>query len=199
MPPVSNGAMGSVVRWAVVGTGGIARRTIGDLKICANAELAAVCSRDQAKAMLSLASMESRSRLATLPSSAPPRRSTRSTSELHGMKPRPSWASRHASGVCGKRCTLRAARDRSDSGRHGKDHHRGLHARRTLGGLPGVQLRSATLTAGAGRPPTLLHSCRPGCVRAAFRPLDGRRRCWPCEFSGGVGEGVIGGEKKTWW
>jgi hypothetical protein len=50
MPRVSNGAMGSVVRWAVVGTGGIARRTIGDLKICANAGLAAVCSRDQAKA-----------------------------------------------------------------------------------------------------------------------------------------------------
>jgi hypothetical protein len=57
MPRVSNGAMGSVVRWAVVGTGGIARRTIGDLKICANAELAAVCSRDQPRPMLSRASI----------------------------------------------------------------------------------------------------------------------------------------------
>jgi predicted dehydrogenase len=42
--------MGSVVRWAIVGTGGIARRTVGDLKLCENAEVVAVCSRDQAKA-----------------------------------------------------------------------------------------------------------------------------------------------------
>jgi predicted dehydrogenase len=50
MPAVSNGVTGSVVRWAVVGTGGIARRTVGDLKICENAELAAVCSREWGKA-----------------------------------------------------------------------------------------------------------------------------------------------------
>jgi len=50
MSPLSNGTVGSVVRWAVVGTGGIARRTVGDLMLCANADLAAVCSRDQAKA-----------------------------------------------------------------------------------------------------------------------------------------------------
>jgi hypothetical protein len=171
MPPVSNGAMGSVVRWAVVGTGGIARRTIGDLKICANAELAAVCSRDQPRPMLSRASMESRSRLATLPSSAPPRRSTRSTSELHGMKPRPSWASRHASGVCGKRCTLGAARDRSDSGRHCKDRHRratrSSHARRAARGA--VAIGDANCGSWSPPdPPSLMPSwLRPGCVPAS--------------------------------
>jgi predicted dehydrogenase len=42
--------MSSVVRWAIVGTGGVARRTVGDLQLCENAELVAVCSRDQAKA-----------------------------------------------------------------------------------------------------------------------------------------------------
>jgi predicted dehydrogenase len=42
--------LSSVVRWAIVGTGGIARRTVGDLKLCENAGLAAVCSRDQARA-----------------------------------------------------------------------------------------------------------------------------------------------------
>lgn len=42
--------MTSVVRWAIVGTGGIAKRTVGDLKLCENAEVVAVCSRDQAKA-----------------------------------------------------------------------------------------------------------------------------------------------------
>jgi predicted dehydrogenase len=35
------------VRWAVVGTGGIAHRTIGDLRLCENAEVVAVCSRRQ--------------------------------------------------------------------------------------------------------------------------------------------------------
>ena len=35
------------VRWAVVGTGGIARRTIGDLRLCENADVVAVCSRRQ--------------------------------------------------------------------------------------------------------------------------------------------------------
>ena len=34
------------VRWAVVGTGGIAR-TIGDLRLCENADVVAVCSRRQ--------------------------------------------------------------------------------------------------------------------------------------------------------
>jgi predicted dehydrogenase len=42
--------MSSVVRWAIAGTGGIARRTVGDLQRCENAELVGVCSRDQAKA-----------------------------------------------------------------------------------------------------------------------------------------------------
>jgi Oxidoreductase family, NAD-binding Rossmann fold len=42
--------MSSVVRWAIAGTGGIARRTVGDLQPCENAELVGVCSRDQAKA-----------------------------------------------------------------------------------------------------------------------------------------------------
>lgn len=33
------------VRWAIVGSGGIARRTVGDLRLCADAEVVAVCSR----------------------------------------------------------------------------------------------------------------------------------------------------------
>ncbi|THG31639.1 Gfo/Idh/MocA family protein [Naasia lichenicola] len=37
----------SVVRWAIVGTGGIARRTLGDLRLTENAEVVAVCSRKQ--------------------------------------------------------------------------------------------------------------------------------------------------------
>jgi predicted dehydrogenase len=50
MRSARNGETSSPVRWAVVGTGGIARRTVGDLKVCENAEVAAVCSRDLAKA-----------------------------------------------------------------------------------------------------------------------------------------------------
>lgn len=42
--------MSDKVRWAIVGTGGIAHRTVGDLQLCENAELVAVCSRDEAKA-----------------------------------------------------------------------------------------------------------------------------------------------------
>jgi predicted dehydrogenase len=33
------------VRWAVVGTGGIGKRTVGDLRLCPDAEVVAVCSR----------------------------------------------------------------------------------------------------------------------------------------------------------
>lgn len=33
------------VRWAVVGSGGIGKRTVGDLRLCADAEVVAVCSR----------------------------------------------------------------------------------------------------------------------------------------------------------
>jgi predicted dehydrogenase len=43
-------APGAVVRWAIVGTGGIAARTVGDLKRTENARVAAVASRDLAKA-----------------------------------------------------------------------------------------------------------------------------------------------------
>lgn len=35
----------TTVRWAIVGTGGIALRTLGDLTLCENAEVVAVCSR----------------------------------------------------------------------------------------------------------------------------------------------------------
>lgn len=38
------------VRWAVVGSGGIARRTVGDLRLCEDAQVVAVCSRDAARA-----------------------------------------------------------------------------------------------------------------------------------------------------
>ena len=39
--------MASRVRWAVVGTGGIGRRTAGDLRHCESAEIVAVASRNQ--------------------------------------------------------------------------------------------------------------------------------------------------------
>ena len=38
------------IRWAVVGTGGISRRTVGDLRLCETAEVVAVVSREQEKA-----------------------------------------------------------------------------------------------------------------------------------------------------
>jgi predicted dehydrogenase len=38
------------VRWGIVGTGGIARRTVGDLRATPGCEVAAVASRDQARA-----------------------------------------------------------------------------------------------------------------------------------------------------
>jgi predicted dehydrogenase len=38
------------VRWAIVGTGGIGRRTVGDLRLCETAEVVAVASRNQATA-----------------------------------------------------------------------------------------------------------------------------------------------------
>ena len=38
------------VRWAVVGTGGIGRRTVADLRLCDSAEVVAVCSRSRASA-----------------------------------------------------------------------------------------------------------------------------------------------------
>jgi predicted dehydrogenase len=38
------------IRWAVVGTGGISRRTVGDLRLCESAEVVAVASRDQQRA-----------------------------------------------------------------------------------------------------------------------------------------------------
>jgi predicted dehydrogenase len=44
--------MGAKVRWGIVGTGGIARRTVGDLKLCDNAEVVGICSRDTAKAQV---------------------------------------------------------------------------------------------------------------------------------------------------
>jgi predicted dehydrogenase len=40
----------TTVRWGVVGTGGIARRTVGDLRLCEGAEVVAVASRDQQRA-----------------------------------------------------------------------------------------------------------------------------------------------------
>jgi len=42
--------MSTRVRWGIVGTGGIARRTVGDLKLCDNVELVGICSRDVSKA-----------------------------------------------------------------------------------------------------------------------------------------------------
>ncbi|MFO1340479.1 MAG: Gfo/Idh/MocA family oxidoreductase [Burkholderiaceae bacterium] len=42
--------MSKRVRWGIVGTGGIARRTVSDLKLCENAELVGVCSRDATRA-----------------------------------------------------------------------------------------------------------------------------------------------------
>jgi predicted dehydrogenase len=44
-----SGASG-VVRWAIVGTGGIAGRTVGDLALTVNAEVVAVASRDHTRA-----------------------------------------------------------------------------------------------------------------------------------------------------
>ncbi|MGY1810271.1 Gfo/Idh/MocA family protein [Blastococcus sp. SYSU D00669] len=38
------------VRWGLVGTGGIGRRTVGDLRLCETAEVVAVASRDQQRA-----------------------------------------------------------------------------------------------------------------------------------------------------
>ena len=40
----------TVVQWAIVGTGGIARRTLGDLRLIPEAEIVAVCSRSQQSA-----------------------------------------------------------------------------------------------------------------------------------------------------
>jgi predicted dehydrogenase len=40
----------SRVRWALVGTGGIGRRTLGDLRLCDTAEVVAICSRSRASA-----------------------------------------------------------------------------------------------------------------------------------------------------
>ncbi|MBQ0960923.1 Gfo/Idh/MocA family oxidoreductase [Ideonella sp. 4Y11] len=38
------------VRWAVVGSGGIARRTVGDLRLCEDAQVVAICSRSRERA-----------------------------------------------------------------------------------------------------------------------------------------------------
>lgn len=38
------------VRWAIVGTGGIGKRTVGDLRLCADAEVVAIGSRSRANA-----------------------------------------------------------------------------------------------------------------------------------------------------
>lgn len=38
------------IRWALVGSGGIAKRTLGDLRLCADAEVVAVCSRSTERA-----------------------------------------------------------------------------------------------------------------------------------------------------
>ena len=40
----------STVRWGIAGTGGIGRRTVGDLRLCESAEVVAVASRDQQRA-----------------------------------------------------------------------------------------------------------------------------------------------------
>lgn len=42
--------MSRQVRWGIVGTGGIAHRTVGDLQLTENAVLAGVCSREQGRA-----------------------------------------------------------------------------------------------------------------------------------------------------
>ncbi|WP_082592754.1 Gfo/Idh/MocA family protein [Phycicoccus sp. Soil803] len=42
--------MSARVRWGIVGTGGIARRTVGDLQLCDNVELVGICSRDKDRA-----------------------------------------------------------------------------------------------------------------------------------------------------
>ncbi|WP_077035472.1 Gfo/Idh/MocA family protein [Pelomonas sp. KK5] len=41
---------GTKVRWAVVGSGGIGKRTVGDLRLCDNAEVVAIGSRSRASA-----------------------------------------------------------------------------------------------------------------------------------------------------
>ncbi|MBQ0945493.1 Gfo/Idh/MocA family oxidoreductase [Ideonella sp. 4Y16] len=38
------------IRWAVVGSGGIARRTVGDLRLCDGAQVVAICSRSRERA-----------------------------------------------------------------------------------------------------------------------------------------------------
>ncbi|NDY91868.1 Gfo/Idh/MocA family protein [Ideonella livida] len=38
------------IRWAIVGSGGIARRTVGDLRLCPEARLVAICSRSRERA-----------------------------------------------------------------------------------------------------------------------------------------------------
>jgi predicted dehydrogenase len=38
------------LHWAVVGSGGIARRTVGDLRLCTDAEVVAICSRSRERA-----------------------------------------------------------------------------------------------------------------------------------------------------
>jgi predicted dehydrogenase len=40
----------ATVRWGIAGTGGIGRRTVGDLRLCESAEVVAVASRDQQRA-----------------------------------------------------------------------------------------------------------------------------------------------------
>jgi predicted dehydrogenase len=40
----------SPVRWAVVGSGGIARRTVADLRLCTQAQVVAICSRSRDRA-----------------------------------------------------------------------------------------------------------------------------------------------------
>lgn len=40
----------NTVRWAVVGSGGIAKRTVGDLRLCEDAQVVAVCSREPTRA-----------------------------------------------------------------------------------------------------------------------------------------------------
>jgi predicted dehydrogenase len=42
--------MSEKVRWGIVGTGGIARRSVGDLQLCDNVDVVGVCSRDKGRA-----------------------------------------------------------------------------------------------------------------------------------------------------
>ena len=50
MTPTPPATRASRVRWAVVGSGGIAVRTVGDLRRCPDAEVVAICSREQSRA-----------------------------------------------------------------------------------------------------------------------------------------------------